>query len=305
MNATPADRSVAAVHNPASGRAGDTDELRAAFAAAGVTPRWLTTTEDDPGIGQAKDAVAAGAGTVIACGGDGTVRAVLQTVAGTPVALGVVPLGTGNLLAGNLGLAYGLEAVDDALHGSTTLLDVGVINGERFAVMAGIGFDAMMIRDANPALKRRVGSLAYVLSAARHLRGHWFRADVTVDGDQEFCGRTVMVLIGNCGTVTGGLQVFPDARHDDGRLDVAVLRAHGARQWLSVGWRLLRSRPQRPDLVHRCQGSNIVVTTNRPVAYELDGEVRAATRSLTISVEIGALAVRSPVPSRDAWGVVG
>ncbi len=298
---SPSARRVAVIHNPASGSAGDVDALRDAFATAGAEPQWLATTEEDPGTGQAAEAVASGVDTVVACGGDGTVRAVLQSVAGTEVALGVVPMGTGNLLAGNLGLQTGIDAVNDALHAPTSRLDVGIVNGERFAVMAGVGFDAFMIRDANPTLKRHLGSAAYVLSAARNIRSRIFRAEVVVDGRREFDGSTAMVLIGNCGAVTGGLQVFPDARRDDGLLDVAVLRARGIRQWASVGWRLVRGRPQRPEFVHRCRGSAIVVTLNRPVAYELDGEVREAVTTLTLSVEPGALAVRSaPHPPSDA-----
>ncbi len=292
-----AGRRVAVIHNPASGSADDVQALRSAFVAAGTEPLWLATTEDDPGTGQAAEAIASGVDTVIACGGDGTVRAVLQSVAGTEVALGVVPMGTGNLLAGNLGLQTGTDAVHDAVHAPTGLLDVGMVNGERFAVMAGVGFDAYMIRDANPTLKRRLGSAAYVFSAARHLRSRIFSAEVVVDGRREFNGSTAMVLIGNCGAVTGGLQVFPDARQDDGMLDVAVLCARGIGQWASVGWRLLRGRPQRPDLVRRCQGRAIIVTLDRPVAYELDGEARDAVSTLTIGVEPGAIAIRSPAPS--------
>jgi diacylglycerol kinase family enzyme len=295
-DAAPGSDAVAVVYNPASGNSDDSDELRVAFADAGVEAQWLATTEDDPGTGQAAGAVASGAATVVACGGDGTVRAVMQSVAGTATVLGVVPMGTGNLLAGNLGLSTGLDAIDVAVHAPPSRLDVGVINGERFAVMAGVGFDALMIRDANPALKRRIGSAAYVLSAARNLRSKVFHADVAVDGRRQFRGRTAMVLIGNCGAVTGGLEVFPEARHDDGVLDIAVLRAHGVRQWLSVGWRLLTGRAQRPELVHRCQGTSVVVTTGRPVPYELDGEVRDPTRVLTVGVEPGALLVRCPVP---------
>jgi diacylglycerol kinase (ATP) len=285
---------VAVIANPASGSSGDDAELRAAFAAAGVAAEWMPTTPDDPGIGQAAEAVAANAGTVVACGGDGTVRAVLQSLAGTAVTLGVVPLGTGNLLAANLSIETGLKAVDVAVHGPTTIIDVGVVNDERFAVMAGVGFDALMIRDANAGLKRRIGSAAYVLSAARNLRSRVFRAVVTADGSEAFRGRTAMVLVGNCGAVTGGLEVFPDARHDDGLLDVAVLSARGLRQWSSVGWRLMRGRPQRSDLVHRCQGREVTVALSRPIAYELDGEVRDPTGDLRFTVEPQALTVRVP-----------
>lgn len=288
---------VAVIANPVSGNSGDDDEIRAAFAAVGVEPEWLPTTQDDPGVGQAAAAIAHDAETVVACGGDGTVRAVLQSVAGTTVMLGVVPLGTGNLLAANLGLQTGLDAVHAAVHGPPSSMDIGVVNKERFAVMAGVGFDALMIRDANPVLKRRFGSAAYVLSALRNVHKRVFRAVVTADGSETFSGRTAMVLVGNCGTVTGGLEVFPDARHDDGLLDVAVLSARGVRQWSSVLWRLLRGRPQRTELVHRYQGREVSVTLSRPVAYEIDGEIRDPAANLSFRIEPRALTVRLQPPT--------
>ena len=284
---------VTVIANPASGSSGDDEELRAAFAQAGVNAKWMPTTEDDPGIGQAAQAVADGTETVVACGGDGTVRAVLQSVAGTAAMLGVVPLGTGNLLAGNLELPTGLDAVHTAVHGVPIGMDVGVVNDERFVVMAGVGFDALMIRDASPGLKKRLGTAAYVLSGARNLRSRLFNAVVTCDGTEIFRGRTAMVLVGNCGTVSGGLKAFPDAQHNDGKLDIAVLAARGVGQWSSVVWRLLRGRAQRDDLVHRSQASDVAVALSRPVAYELDGEVRDPAVELRFRIEPNALTVRS------------
>jgi diacylglycerol kinase (ATP) len=284
------DPGVHVVVNPASGAATEMDELRAAFPDGVV---WHETTEHDPGLGQASEAVAAGASTVVACGGDGTVRAVLEALAGTDTALGIVPLGTGNLLAANLDLETGVDAVPDALFGPTRRLDIGTVNGERFAVMTGIGFDAMMIRDADPAVKKRLGSLAYVISAIRHVPARLVGAAVEVDGARVWSGRTAMVLVGNCGTVTGGLDVFPDAEPDDGRLDVAVLSARTVRDWMSVLWRLVRHRSQRPELVARFTGTSIGVRTVRTMAYELDGEDRPPSQALQIGIEPGALIVHT------------
>ncbi len=238
--AVAAHRTVTVVYNPASGGASDTADLRAAFDGASAGLRWSPTTEDDPGTGQAREAVETGSDTVIACGGDGTVRAVSESLAGTDVALGVVPLGTGNLLATNLGLADGLDAVPTAVSGNTRELDVASVNEERFTVMAGVGFDALMIRDANPKVKRRFGNVAYMVSGARYVPAKLVGATVDVDGSEVWSGRTAMVLVGNCGAVTGGLEVFPDASPDDGVLDVAVLTAERAVDWVRVAWRLVR-----------------------------------------------------------------
>ncbi|HEY3485907.1 MAG TPA: diacylglycerol kinase family protein [Ilumatobacteraceae bacterium] len=302
---------VAVVINPASGGAADDDaELRGAFDALvgdvlDEPVEWLETTEDDPGTGQARSAVERGATTVVACGGDGTVRACLEALADTDTALGVVPLGTGNLLASNLELPTGDAAPSAAVSGPVRRLDVGTVNGETFAVMAGSGFDALMIRDANPATKRRIGSAAYVFSALRNLPVSLVHTTVTVDDRTVFRGRTAMVLVGNCGAVTGGLEVFPGAQPDDGVLDVAVLTAAGPMQWMSVFWRLLRGLPQRRNLVARHTGRRIRVETSKPRPYELDGEDRPATRELEYTIRPRALAVHTAPADGDGKAAAG
>ena len=293
-------RRVVVISNPASGGAADGDRLEKAIektlgsSGGKWTVEWSPTTEDDPGIGQAREAVESGADRVIAAGGDGTVRAVLESVAGSDTELAVIPLGTGNLLAGNLDLPSGLDATETALASATRRLDVATVNGETFAVMAGIGFDAEMIRDANPKVKKRLGSVAYVWSAVKHIRRRPVHTSLTIDGRSVWHGRAAMVLVGNCGTVTGGLAVFPDADPHDGQLDIAVLAVRSMREWASVMWRLLRSRDQRPDLVTRYTARDAVVEVERPEPYELDGEDRPPTRRLEFSIEPDALEVVCP-----------
>ena len=286
--------SITVIYNPASGSATGVDELRKAFAPHEEHHqiRWSPTTEDDPGPGQAREAAERGCDTVIACGGDGTVRAVAEALAGGSVALGVVPLGTGNLLAGNLGIPVGLDAVPIAVSSETTRLDLGVVNGEKFAVMAGVGFDAAMIRDADSKVKSRFGSVAYMISGAKNLPAQIVRASVKVDGENVWSGRTAMVLVGNCGAVTGGLEVFPDASPTDGVLDVAVLTAEKAGDWAKLLWRLLRHQEQPPELVQRFRGTEIDVELDEPTPYELDGEDRDDARKLSFSIEPAALEVR-------------
>jgi YegS/Rv2252/BmrU family lipid kinase len=287
---------IAVVANAASGSAVDEDTLRAALAEVDAEIEWLETSAESPGTDQAADAATRGISTVVACGGDGTVRAVLDGLAGTDTALGVVPLGTGNLLAGNLGLPSALEAVHDAVDGPVRRLDLGVVNGERFAVMCGVGLDAAMIDGANPALKRRVGTLAYVVAAlrqARRLRSDLFRVTVETD-EASWTGRTALVLVGNCGAVSGGLEVFPDAAPDDGMLDVAVVTADSLRGWASVVSRMVRSQPQRPELVRRWRTATVQVRLVRPRPYELDGEMRDPASVLDIHVEPRALGVHVP-----------
>lgn len=286
---------IVVISNPESGNSTDPDDLRAAFEElpSGTDVSWSPTTEDDPGTGQAARAVESGAETVVACGGDGTVRAVMESVAGSAATLGVVPLGTGNLLAANLELETGLDAVGDATSGPIRRLDVGTVNGEKFTVMAGVGFDAAMIRDAKPEVKRRFGSIAYVGSALRNAPANLTHAFVDVDGARVWSGRTAMVLVGNCGSVTGGLEVFPDARPDDGKLDVAVLSATNMREWASVMWRLVRGKQQRQELVARFTGTSVTVALAQAMPYELDGEDRPPTTHLNFGIEPDSLAVRT------------
>lgn len=277
-----------AIWNPASGSAPNEADLRAAL---GPEAELVETTEDDPGAGQATDAVQRNAKIVVACGGDGTVRACLDALAGSETALAVVPLGTGNLLASNLGLADGLGAAEGIGQGARRSVDLGRVNGEAFSVMAGSGLDALMIRDANPKLKSKLGTTAYVISAAKNLRTSLVRTTVDVDGQRWFEGRTSMVLVGNFGTISGGVEVFPDAQPDDGKLDIAIMTANSLREWIAVGWSLVRGKQPPLKLAQRTQGREISVSLAKARPYELDGEDRESTSVLNFEAQPNALTI--------------
>lgn len=285
-----------AIWNPASGSAPAEDELREAL---GPDVELLATTEDDPGPGQARQAVEAGAETLVICGGDGTIRACLDAVAGTDVAIDLVPLGTGNLLAANLDIPSGLTAAESIGEAPRRTIDVGRVNGEAFSVMAGSGFDALMMRDAEDESKSRLGVAAYVKAGARHLRRSLEPTTVIVDGTTWFKGRTAMVLVGNLGTVSGGIEIFADADPTDGKLDVAVLSATSLRDWAGVAARLAMGRPESSDLVEVTQGEEIMVVTGSARPYELDGEPRPAADLLRFTVEPGAIRVHDRRPEAD------
>ena len=192
-------------------------------------PLWLETTAEDPGRSQAEHAVQAGADLVLACGGDGTVTACAEGVAGSNVPLGILPLGTGNLLARNVGLPQDWpEALAVALTGVGQPLDSGTVNGRSFVVMAGLGLDARMLQDTSEPLKRRLGWAAYAVSVLRHLRDRPMRVTVAADGGRPRRLRASAVIIGNVGWLRGGLPLMPDARPDDGLLDAVVLNARGS-----------------------------------------------------------------------------
>jgi YegS/Rv2252/BmrU family lipid kinase len=260
-------------------------------------PLWLETTPEDPGRGQAKSAVSAGVDLVLACGGDGTVTACAEGVTDTGVPLAIIPMGTGNLLARNIGLPLGLdEALAVALGGVQQPIDAGRVNGTLFVVMAGLGLDARMLSDTSEKLKKRVGWLAYAISAIRHLDDRPMRVTVSAEGGRRRRMRANALIVGNVGWLRGGLPLLPDARPDDGMLDVVVLIAGGLTGWLAVTADILLRRPAHGG-IYRIQFTKLQVTLGREEPWELDGEVMGSTRRLTVEAQPGALLLRMPPES--------
>jgi YegS/Rv2252/BmrU family lipid kinase len=280
---------VAVVFNPATG-GGDTSgrkrDTQQALEAAGPDVLWLETTPEDPGQGLTAKAVAEGVDLVMAQGGDGTVMACVTGLAGTDVPLAVLPGGTGNLLATNFDIPADLEgAVDVALHGDRVRLDVAAMDDDRFVVMGGIGFDAAMLRDADPKLKERVGAVAYGVSGFR------LRLD-----DRPPLERTGQgVLVGNLGRLQGGLPVMPDARPDDGQLDVAVLQTRTVADWLALAARVLLRRRRKDPQLETFQARRVEVHCDRRQPVERDGDPLDTPRDhLVIEVVPAALTLCVP-----------
>jgi len=260
-------------------------------------PLWLETTSEDPGQGQAKSAVSAGVDLVLACGGDGTVTACAEGVTGSGVPLAIIPMGTGNLLARNVGLPMGLdEALAVALGDAQQPIDAGRVNGTLFVVMAGLGLDARMLSDTSDQLKKRLGWVAYAISAVRHLGDRPLRVAVSADGGRRRRMRANALIVGNVGWLRGGLPLLPDARPDDGMLDAVVLIAGGLTGWLTATAAILLRR-QAQGGIYRLQFTKLVVTLDREQPWELDGEVMGSTRRLTVEAQPGALLLRMPPES--------
>ena len=288
----------------------DVDELRDAlsrhtsnggsggeeFAWVDTSTRVDTDDRDGPsgferGRTAAARAVAAGAPTVIACGDDATVRSCIEAVAGTSTALGVVSLGPGTLLASNLSIAPGLDAVPGAVDGEPRRIDVGEANGEVFAVVAGFGAETLLGRTDH---EQQRGGFAAAMSSLRDLRRAITPVTVHVDGIQRFAGRTASVLVANCPGGPGRSSLVPDADPTDSQLDLAVLAPRHPVAWADVLWRLVTGRPQRQEHVLRCRGEWVHVRTWRPRSYELDGDPRPPSTRLDVQVWPDALVVRTP-----------
>ena len=297
---------MAVVFNPATGggdSAGRKRDTQEALEGAGLEVLWLETTPEDPGQGLTAKAMAEGVDLVMAQGGDGTVMACVTGLAGTEVPLAVLPGGTGNLLATNFDVPADLEgAVEVALHGDRVRLDVAAMDDDRFVVMGGIGFDAAMLRDADPKLKERVGAVAYVVSGFKHLRRRVTRFRLCLD-DRPPLERTGQgVLVGNLGRLQGGLPVMPDARPDDGLLDVAVLQTGTVLDWLALAVRVLLRRRRKDPQLETFQARRVEVHCDRPQPVERDGDPLDTPRDhLVIEVVPAALTLcvpRSKGPDR-------
>jgi diacylglycerol kinase family enzyme len=327
---SPAPSRLAVVYNPT--KVGIDEVRRLAEGRASrhgwTDPVFYETTEEDPGTGQAARAAADGVGLVIACGGDGTVRSVAQGLLGTSVPMGVVPLGTGNLLARNLGVP--LDDVDRALRvamsGRSRAIDLGevhytdgdgVSHDDVFLVMLGAGMDADMIAGTDDKLKARVGWLAYVGAFANTLlRGHRIRVEYALDDGSPIQTRARTLLVANCGMLQAGMVLLPDAVIDDGLLDVLALRAKGPLGWAQAGAVLAHHTFQhrlKPILrrnstqesgkeEHRTrpldfrQGVGITARVlEKPAAFQIDGEDCGTVTEFSARIKRRGLTVRVAV----------
>jgi diacylglycerol kinase (ATP) len=292
--------SVAVVAHAGKTLGGGLSELRRLLTADGVgDPLWYEVPKSRYAPKVVRRALDEGADLLFVWGGDGMVQRCIDAVGDAPVTLAILPAGTGNLLARNLGIPIDLRgAVDVGLHGARRTIDVGRVNGERFAVMAGTGFDALMIRDADRELKGRFGRAAYVLTGARHLGLRPFRAKIDVDGTRWFEGSTGCILVGNVGKVFGGVEAFDGASPEDGRLELGVVTAAGITQWARALVRTVTGSADRSKFVRTTKARRIKVKLDRKMPYELDGGDRKPVNRLKSRVEPAAVTVCVPERQR-------
>lgn len=317
---------AAVVYNPTKV---DVEALRIAINAENAAmrwadPLWLETSEEDPGGDVTQQAVGEQVDLVIAAGGDGTVRAVAETLCGTDIPLALVPSGTGNLLARNLNLKLDdlRHSINTAFTGRDREIDVGVIDIKRedsghdeyaFVVMAGLGVDAKMASGTNPKLKEHVGWLAYAQSIIRAIRdSDELRIRYQIDGGASTRIGAHTLLIGNCGSLPANMLILPDAKLDDGRFDLVFLRPKGVvgwvRIWVKVAWEngvIRRSKVGRKVMgdakeIHALQyetAGRLNAQFAKPEEIELDGD--AFGKAIALESWIMPLALRIRIPATD------
>jgi diacylglycerol kinase (ATP) len=288
---------VAVVAHSGKTLGGGLAELRRVLAAEGVDdPLWYEVPKSRKAPAQVRRALKEGAELVFAWGGDGMVQRCIDVLAGSDVSLAIVPAGTANLFAANLGLPKDIEeAVAVGLRGERRSLDVGRFNGERFGVMAGAGFDASMIRDAGDGgLKARLGRVAYVWTGSQNLRAKPFRAEIEVDGAGWYKGKASCILLGNVGKLFGGVEAFEDARPDDGKLELGVVTAEGMLEWSRMIARAAVGRGDKSPFAQTTKARSVKVKLNRKILYELDGGDRTKVKAFKVKVEPGAVSVCVP-----------
>ncbi len=261
---------------------------------------WWSTTVEDTGHGMAHEAAVSGADLVVAVGGDGTIRAVCEELAGTGIPVGIVPAGTGNLLARNLAIPlYLRSAIDVALNGQDRAIDMVEVSGDHmepstFLVMAGMGLDAAIMEGVNEDIKAKVGWLAYVLSGLKSMMFPAVRVEISVDGAEFTRHRARTIVVGNVGSLQAGMPLLPDAAIDDGRLDVVLLYPRRFLSWLPLAIRVLTRSQRTDELITRMSAREVVVRTGIDTPRQLDGDLIAPGRELRATCIHGRLLVRVP-----------
>ena len=279
---------------------GGLGELREVLNAKGFPdPLWFEMAKSKQAGKCAAQAMSQGADLIFVWGGDGTVQQVIDAVADSKTAIAILPAGTANLLATNLLVPIDLkEAVEVGLTGERRALDTGTINGEHFAVMAGAGFDALMIRDADGGLKDRIGRAAYVWTAARSMKARPMRATVEVDGRRFFKGKVSCILVGNVSKVLGGIEAFTGSRPDDGILELGVVTAKSRVQWARALGQVAFGQSENSPFVQTTRGTSFKIDFAGKFGYEVDGGVRLATKHLRVKVHPGSVTVCVPAPAK-------
>ena len=289
------------IHNPAAGprsRAADLATVRALLRTHGWALRMEATTGPAAATALAREAVERGDDVVIVAGGDGTINEVIQALAGTTVALGVLPVGTVNVWAREIGLpAHPVAAAKALADGTYRSVDLGRAGDRYFLLMAGTGFDGAVTGLVEPRLKRAMGRWAYVVTAARlALRYGGAAATLEMEGGTLRC-RLLLAVVGNTRLYAGQFGLTASAVADDGLLDVVVFPG----RWLwQVVPRLLAMLVRRAPVGPRAlyyRTPRLRITADEPLPVQADGDY-IGTTPMDFSVVPSALRVIVPRGAR-------
>jgi diacylglycerol kinase (ATP) len=286
---------LAVITNTKKLEPGDRKRLRAAIDDAPFAKvEWFPIQKGSAAKDAAAKALADGADIVLACGGDGTVRAAAEALVGSDSALAVMPTGTANQFANAMSMPSDVKEILSLLaSGQTRTIDTGRCNGMTFLVMAGIGFDAALI-DAADDDKERLGMVAYLRAGAKEARQRRpFPAKIWIDDDKVFDGDASCVLVANIGTLKG-FEAFPDAVPTDGTLDAAIVTASGVRDWAGLMVSAIRHKQHLSGRADLHAGKTITVRTPKKHRFELDGGVKGEAKKLEFEVVPNSLIVCAP-----------
>ena len=254
-----------------------------------------TTRKQSGGMIAVKE-MALGASHLIICGGDGTIMNVLQKVVDRDIVLGIIPLGTGNLVTQNLNIEGNLKTlVQTALFGKIHKIDIGQVNGTYFSIIAGIGFDADIMREAKRKLKSKFGLFAYFAAGFKHFNRSAGKYKVTVDGKESHLFRAKTILFANMGKLHGGIEAVPTAHAQSGNLSVGVLQTSTIPSWMNVLGNALIGNVNNSPHYTLLHGKHFDVECLRgPKPYECDGEHFPPTKHLSVDIFPQALAILVP-----------
>ena len=287
---------VAVIAHSAKTLGGGLPQLRAVLEQFGFgDPLWFEVAKSRQVPECVSEATRRGADLIFIWGGDGTVRMCVEALAGSGMPMAVLPAGTGNLLARNVGVPQDIEkAVAIGLYGDRRVIDTATVNGKHFAIMAGGGLDALVMRDASDGVKERLGRVAYLWSGARNLGAEPVQATIDLEGRRFYKGPITCVLFGNMSEVLGGIDVFDGSRADDGIIEMGVVSAKNRTEWMRTLTRAAIGRAENSPFVLTTRGTRMTVQFDRPVAFEVDGSEQKPVRRLKVRVRPGSTTLCVP-----------
>ncbi len=271
------------IYNPLAGQRDVQEHLleaRRLLVSKGWSVEWFVEDDARKITALAKEAAAADYDVVIAAGGDGTISRVVNGLARTETALGVLPAGTGNVWAQEMGIPVSrifarraiLEAAEILMHGEVRRVDLGTADENYFLMWAGVGLDAKITEEVRHDLRRQMGNIVVWVTGvqvARHYSG--VRTAITVDGRKVY-KRVIFAIVGNAQLYGGLVRITPIARIDDGLLDVCVFKGEGFPATLRHLVSIFSRHHMRSPQVDYYQGESVVISAEEPLPVHLDGD---------------------------------